>query len=773
MLAHAQTTNDPDAITAAYTLLSRAAFGLGANQDALEYARQKRIFEASRQSPDPAGIFMADVALAAAILQADGITTEFTALLPRIYADQSQTAEAEELRAALLEAMANRLDTDPDGFLTTEVYAHTPPQQRADLLVLLAEAADREQDLAAAIEWLEIGYAHTAELDQAYPRLKDIEGRVALALDDAGHAVTAFRTVTDRWLASPERQTAGAPAHLPYHIAAAAQLSEGQSQFQNEAFILAQLAGSTRAGAALRSVFLRNQADGEVQNKLRARRKVEEDLSRLEAAISQARFDGRSANDLRAQRDLLRVEHKALMDEIAIAAPALAQATDPILMRLDQVKAVLRADEVLVLYATSDLAFADSASASHLIAVTRENVRVAAIPTRAELVTLADQLRCAAALTDPNCGTAGGAGTRGKFSLSSAGTPTGPSFDTSVAHAAYQTFLAPVADMLEGKSRLVVVPDAALATLPVHLMIKRPLATGRPLSEAHWLIRDHSVAIAPTVASFVSQRSASPKRRDRPAFLGVGDPLIGVQQSGPIDYACAPQSGSVKVAALAPDALRGAVGSVRNSLIVDLAALPDTRCELARIAERFETSSLLLHADATESRIKDMNDAGELRRFSVLNFATHGLIAGEIGVNDSGLVLSPPKVATARDDGLLTTAEIADLRLDADFVILSACNTAAGDSRADEGLAGLASAFFIAGAKSLLVSHWPVYSDAAVELTTGTFDALAESPQITRAEALRLAMLSIIDDPAASPRQLHPSYWGPFMLVGDEPVSGQ
>lgn len=131
-----------------------------------------------------------------------------------------------------------------------------------------------------------------------------------------------------------------------------------------------------------------------------------------------------------------------------------------------------------------------------------------------------------------------------------------------------------------------------------------------------------------------------------------------------------------------------------------------------------------------------------------LSFATHGLIAGELGASNAGLVLTPPRIASDVDDGLLTTSEIAGLRLDADFVILSACNTAAGSAEAEEGLSGLASAFFLAGARSLLVSHWPVYSDAATELTTEMVNRLSTDPDLDPPEALRRAMLAILDDPA-------------------------
>ncbi|MFZ1726953.1 MAG: CHAT domain-containing protein, partial [Albidovulum sp.] len=207
--------------------------------------------------------------------------------------------------------------------------------------------------------------------------------------------------------------------------------------------------------------------------------------------------------------------------------------------------------------------------------------------------------------------------------------------------------------------------------------------------------------------------------------------------------------------------------TAREGAIAALPALPETRCELAATADSFgPESQLLLQDHATETAIKSLSASGALERFRVLSFATHGLVAGELGANQAGLVLTPPDAATADDDGLLTIEEIAGLRINADFVLLSACNTAAGSRPVDDSLSGLASAFFLAGARSLLVSHWPVYSDAAVRLTTGMFGALSADPAISRPEALRRSMLAILDDPAADAAMLHPAFWGPFIIAG-------
>ena len=122
--------------------------------------------------------------------------------------------------------------------------------------------------------------------------------------------------------------------------------------------------------------------------------------------------------------------------------------------------------------------------------------------------------------------------------------------------------------------------------------------------------------------------------------------------------------------------------------------------------------------------------------------------------------------ATADDDGYLTASEIAGLKLDADWVILSACNTAGsgGGGAGGEALSGLARAFFYAGARALLVSHWEVDSAAAVALVTKAFAALADEPGIGRAEALRRAMAALIDGGGDA---AHPAFWAPFVVVGE------
>ena len=164
-----------------------------------------------------------------------------------------------------------------------------------------------------------------------------------------------------------------------------------------------------------------------------------------------------------------------------------------------------------------------------------------------------------------------------------------------------------------------------------------------------------------------------------------------------------------------------------------------------------------------------MSASGALARARVVHFATHGLLAGETAQfakhhAEPSLLLTPPDKASDDDNGLLTASEVAGLKIDADWVIMSACNTAAGEGESAEALSGLARAFFYAGARSLLVSHWPVSSAAAVKITTGAINEMKANPKIVRAEALRRSISALI---AKGNGWDHPSIWAPFVLVGN------
>ena len=667
---------------------------------------------------------------------------------------------------ALMGAIAQQLDLAPDTIDSHPIYTAADPVNRAAMLAHLAEAALARDDDATASEWIARGLDIAQVPSDTYFRLKQAEGQIAMSTGDRTAGLMAFRAISDHRIPPEARDLKGALDHLPYHIAAATNFtnepeSSGSMRFYREVFMLAQLAATTSAGRALNAAV----AQRAVDDRTRVLLTEQDENARELKSLSKAFFSGRRAPGIEARMKGLRARQSELRKAIDASAPEMSAIVTGNPVRLQTVADLLRDDEVMVVYATSDLIDpSNGGPASFAFALSRENVLITQISGSADLIEASAALRCSAAVTDPNCGD-GAEGTRGFFQpLGSASAEL--DFDGRHAHRAYAELLEPIEAMFPGKSRLIVVPDRALIATPFHLMIREPTAAGQPIREAKWLIRDMSVEISPSVLSFYWSRKREGVKRQEQAFLGIGDPLIGSQRHGPLPTDCHRLIDRPALLADATEAIK------RNSSsgtfqVVDLGELPDARCELEGIAAQFQTKRLLLHYEATETKIKDLSAEGLLKGYSVVSFATHGLVAGEIGVNDAGLVLTPPENATSIDDGLLTSTEIANLELEAELVILSACNTASGDSAQQEGLSGLAGAFFVAGAQSLVVSHWPVYSEAAVRLTSSTIDMLRSDPDITRADALRQAMLAVLDDPAATSREKHPGYWGPFMIVGD------
>ena len=180
-----------------------------------------------------------------------------------------------------------------------------------------------------------------------------------------------------------------------------------------------------------------------------------------------------------------------------------------------------------------------------------------------------------------------------------------------------------------------------------------------------------------------------------------------------------------------------------------LPRLPDTRLELTAMAKVLDVDpakALYLGKAANEQNVETI----DLTRFRVVAFATHGLVPGDIdGLTQPALALTAPQVAGVKGDGLLTMEKILALKLDADWVVLSACNTAAGAGAGAEAASGLGSAFFYAGTRALLVTNWRLHSASARELITDVFRRQGADPGLSRAEALRQATMALLDGPGS------------------------
>lgn len=199
--------------------------------------------------------------------------------------------------------------------------------------------------------------------------------------------------------------------------------------------------------------------------------------------------------------------------------------------------------------------------------------------------------------------------------------------------------------------------------------------------------------------------------------------------------------------------------------LLDVPALPGTRAEGEALEQALhgKPGSLLTGRDASKAELMARNADGRLAKVRVLEFATHGLVAGEASdLAEPALVLA---AGAAPEDELLLASQAATLTLNADWVLLSACNTASPDAPEAQGLSGLSRAFFYAGARSLLVSHWRVRDDVAPLLIPAMLLAERDNPTTSRAQALRQATLAILDNRSLNASD--PAAWAPFTLVGE------
>ncbi len=327
-------------------------------------------------------------------------------------------------------------------------------------------------------------------------------------------------------------------------------------------------------------------------------------------------------------------------------------------------------------------------------------------------------------------------------------TPKG--FDRTAAHDLYRQIFTPDIMATLGKARtLRIVPTGAFASLPFAMLPQSPVAAVE--RKTPWLIRRFAIEVQPGFAIGATSRRQMAAREQ--SFLGIGAPQAFGAPAG-----IQSESGGAPMAA--QRYFRN--GGADSRALAELPPLPGSLAELQAVAARFgaKRATLLVGAHASEAALRDR----DLSPYGVILFATHGLVSGEMeGVAEPALVLSPPAADATGEDGLLTASEVATMRIGADWVILSACNTAAGDGSAKgAAYSGLAQAFRYAGAGSLLVSHWPVRDDASAFVTLETVKSAGRG--LPRALALQRAMLKFIE--SERPDAAQPYIWAPFILMG-------
>jgi len=461
--------------------------------------------------------------------------------------------------------------------------------------------------------------------------------------------------------------------------------------------------------------------------------------------------------DVRLRIDRLRSARAALMAELEKGFPEYADLINPKPPSLANLKKNLRADEALIsFYIGTENSYVwvvpkQGASTFHAVNIGHEKLDDAVYHLREAL--------------EPKITTISGT----------------PDFDFTAAYELYRLFLKPIEPALVGINNLLVVAHGPIGWLPLSLLPTEPFTLPPPSSirfanyrAAPWLVKRHAVTLIPSVGALRTLRKLPIGDPKRQAFVGFADPLFNLAQA----------PGQVKIAQASPKdpnkseplLLRSApqTRGLEQAGLAQLPRLPDTATEVESMARALggdTTKNLFLESKASEDQVKTM----DLTRFRVVAFATHGLVPGDLdGLVQPALALSSPAVTGGKDDGLLTMGEILGLRMDADWVVLSACNTASGDGAGAEAVSGLGRAFFYAGTRALLVSNWPVQSSSAKALTTGIFSRQAADRTLSRSQALRQSMLELINGAGFTDPQgktlfsyAHPLFWAPFSLMGD------
>jgi CHAT domain-containing protein len=625
----------------------------------------------------------------------------------------------------------------------------------------VARFGERNYDTALAHGMLAVGYMKAKrdsdaanEFRLAIPVLQAVARENA---DDANTSQTAsrsqrLRNIVEAYISLLYRDKSGNREKIAVETFALADSIRGHAVQQS------------LAAASTRMVIKDPALAGLVRDEQDLVKRVNAELGTLNntLALPSGQRDENAVDALQASIAKLRATRNEKRAEIAKAFPHYAELIDPKPPSVDQIKAVLKPDEAL-------LSFYFGRMASFVWAVPKSGPVAFSVihETVGELETKVDTLRKA---LEPQAATIADI----------------PPFDLNLSYSLYQQLLEPVEAGWKPAKSLIVVTNGALGLLPLAVLPTTPAKAndeGGPLFSGYrnvpWLARTHAVSMVPSAAALRMLRQIPPGSNKRELMIGFGDPVFS-KETGP-----AKADGSqtaTQVAELAPTT-RGVplkrrsspkLENVDSAEIAQLPPLPDTAEELNSIARALKedpSKVVVLGAKANEETVKSM----DLSRYKIIVFATHGLAAGELnGLTQPALALSAPDVAGIKGDGLLTMEEIISLKLDADWVVLSACNTGAASGAGAEAASGLGSAFFYAGARALLVTNWSVDSQSARQLTSELFRLQTANPKLSRSEALRESTMALLDHKGFKDRNgkmlfayAHPLFWAPYTIIGD------
>ena len=446
--------------------------------------------------------------------------------------------------------------------------------------------------------------------------------------------------------------------------------------------------------------------------------------SQIESMMDRG-VSGVQVDEVRKAVSNMQLRSEALSKDIARQFPDFEKLIKPDQPKLKEIAGQLGADEALVsVFVTPDYAYVWGISKSAPPALERIDIK------GQEVEKLANNLRNSLDVSSK---------LGGKL----------PSFDVKSASELYSRILAPVEQLWRGKKTLIFASSGALSQIPIETLVtKAGESNTTPPSQLSWLMRDIAIAYTPSVSGWLALKKAKSSGAKNP-YIGFADPIFnmkGGNQKSDISKGPAIEVEGVEL-----------VNSIEYS---QLPPLPETRAESLAIAKALNTNpdqTVYWGARASKATVQSMS----LSDYKIVAFATHGLIPGDFPkLNQPALALSVNNENVANP--LLTMDDIMKLKLNADLVVLSACNTASADGKADEAFSGLARGFFYAGTRAILATEWPVETNSAKKLMETLFGNHAQDPKRSIAESLQKAQLSFLNTEYA-----HPFYWAPYILIGD------
>ena len=358
-----------------------------------------------------------------------------------------------------------------------------------------------------------------------------------------------------------------------------------------------------------------------------------------------------------------------------------------------------------------------------------------------------------------------------------------PEFNVQLAHELYNKVLRPSAYLWRSAREMTIIADGSLAAIPFSVFVMEETPRIRNSSavafanyrQVPWLANKYATSYTPSITTLIRLRNLKLQKKPGMLFAGFGNPSFGSTVVKTSSSIIKSRGVNISMRGLRKTKA-GSLDSknISNGSLSMLVPLPDTADEVLRVAGALGVSNqgnVFLGRDATEKRVKNM----VLNNRHVLMFATHALLPGDLdGLVQPAIALSASNEKNSDNNGLLTMGEIMGLDLNADWVVLSACNTGASSGKGASAVSGLGQAFFYAGARSLLVSHWPVETTSAKQITTGLFDRQVENKSLSRAMALNATLKDLIQHKSyknAAGKNVfayaHPVFWAPFTVVGD------